>query len=89
MSYVKLFSYIVDKEIEIRTDYTACCRSYLLKMAGSRLQSIQCTGTLFFILTLLHLLRGQRPRSFICDLILIAFFEPDDECKSCGFYLLV
>ena len=32
---------------------------------------------------------GQWPRSFICDLILTVFAEPDDECKSCDFYLLV
>lgn len=38
MSYVKSFSCIVDKETEIRTDYTACSRSYLLRMVGLSLK---------------------------------------------------
>ena len=38
MSYVKLFSYIVDKKMETRTDYTACSRLHLLKMAGLSLK---------------------------------------------------
>lgn len=38
MSYVKLFSYIVDKKIETRTDYTDCSRLHLLKMAGLSLK---------------------------------------------------
>lgn len=84
MNYVKLFSYIVDKEIEIRTDYTACSRSYLPKMAGLSLKIQTPEHPMYW-----NLILYIDPTSFAQDPASFAFVEPDDECKSCDFYLLV
>ena len=97
MGYIKLFSHIVDVEIETKKGYTNCSKSHLLMVAGLSLEiwtpepqveSHDQEHPMYWHVVLhIHVL--QLPISLICDLVLIACIELDDEYKSWDFYLQI